>query len=88
MMERTQISLEREDHRRARQRASQLGISLAEYIRRLIRRDLGEPRASAGIEAIFNLGSSADPTDVGRLKDEYVAEAVWEEYLRQTGAQE
>lgn len=83
-MERTQISLSREDHRRARQRAAELGVSLAEYIRRLVRRDLGEPRAHAGIEAIFNLGSSSEPTDIARTKDADLAAAVVDEHRRKT----
>jgi len=41
MMARTQIMLEHEIQRRARQRASDLGVSLAEYIRRFVARDLG-----------------------------------------------
>lgn len=83
-MERTQISLPREDHRRARQRASELGISLAEYIRRLVRRDLGDPRARGGIEEIFNLGESSEPTDVAQHKDAYVGDAVLREHRRAT----
>jgi hypothetical protein len=84
MMERTQISLSREDHRRARQRAAELGVSLAEYIRRLVRRDLGDPRAREGIEAIFGLGSSPEPTDIARTKDDDLASAVVAEHRRKT----
>ena len=84
MMERTQISLSGEDHRRARQRAAELGVSLAEYIRRLVRRDLGEPRAQTGIETVFNLGSSPEPSDIARTKDEDLAAAVVAEHRRKT----
>src|SRR5437016_12002796 len=38
MMSRTQITLEDEMQRRARRRASDLGVSLAEYFRRLVAR--------------------------------------------------
>jgi hypothetical protein len=43
MMTRTQITLEPELQKTARRRAAQLGVSLAEYVRRLIARDLAEP---------------------------------------------
>jgi hypothetical protein len=68
MAQRTQISLPPEDHRRARARAAELGISLAENIRRLV-----EP---APVEALFALGSSGEGTDVATRKDEYLGEAV------------
>ena len=38
-MARTQITLEPEIQRRARQRAGDLGVSFAEYVRRLVARD-------------------------------------------------
>lgn len=75
MMTRTQIALESESHRRARERASDLGISLAEYVRRLVERDLGEPRQAADPSALFDLGSSGG-SDIARYKDEYVGEAI------------
>ncbi len=81
MMTRTQIALESESHRRARERAADLGISLAEYIRRLVERDLGEPRQRADPRRIFNLGDSGG-SDVSRYKDEYVAEAIEADVLR------
>ena len=43
MMARTQITLDPELWRRARKRASQLGISLAGYVRQLLAKDLHEP---------------------------------------------
>ncbi|OGO51782.1 MAG: hypothetical protein A2Z32_03170 [Chloroflexi bacterium RBG_16_69_14] len=76
MMARTQISLPPENHRRARRRAAELGISLAEYIRRLVERDLGEATApSADISVIFGLGDSGG-SDVATHKHDYVGEAV------------
>lgn len=75
MMTRTQIALESEIHRRARERAADLGISLAEYVRRLVERDLGEPRRAADPRRIFNLGDSGG-SNVSRYKDEYVAQAI------------
>lgn len=87
MMVRTQISLEAEDHRRAKQRAADLGISLAEYVRRALERDLdqGGGSAEADMSAIFALGNSPEPTDIARHKDAYVGEAVEAQHGRQTG---
>jgi plasmid stability protein len=76
MAQRTQISLPPEDHRRARARAAELGISLAEYIRRLVARDLHGEREPAPVSALFDLGSSGRGADVSRHKDAYVGEAL------------
>ena len=58
MMAKTQITLETEMQRRARQRANDLGVSLAEYFRRLIARDLARPETAGHVDRIFDLGSS------------------------------
>jgi hypothetical protein len=79
MMTRTQITLEPEMLRQARKRAAQLGISLAEYIRRLIGRDLGEPQRPSTPSAIFNLGNSGG-SNVAYEKDAMVAEATAARY--------
>ena len=75
MMVRLQISLPAEDHRRARSRAAELGISIAEYVRRLVADDIGSRRTPGDVSALFNLGSSGG-SDIARHKDEYVGEAV------------
>ena len=75
MMARVQVSLTPEDQRRARARAAELGISFAEYVRRLVARDLGEPAGSQDHEALFDLGDSGG-SDVAREKQRYVGEAV------------
>jgi hypothetical protein len=75
MMIRMQISLTPEDHRRARARAAELGISVAEYVRRLLSRDLGERSEGSDPQALFDLGDSGD-SDVARNKHRYVGEAV------------
>lgn len=85
MLFRTQINLPGEDHRRAKARAAELGISLAEYVRRLIRRDLDDAQPRADISAIFDLFASDEPTDVARFKDEYIGAAVEAEHLRSVG---
>lgn len=71
--------------RRAQAKAADLGISFAEYVRRLVANDLGEPKPKADISIIFDLGASKEPTDIARDKDKLLGEAVWQEYLRKTG---
>jgi hypothetical protein len=75
MMSRTQITLDPEIQKRARERAAHLGISFAEYIRRLVIHDLGERERQADPSVVCNLGSSED-SDVARNKDAMVGEAV------------
>lgn len=74
MMARTQITLETEMQRRARQRASDLGVSVAEYFRRLVARDLARPETTAQVDRIFDLGSSGG-SDIASQKDSVIAEA-------------
>jgi len=74
MMARTQITLDPEIQRRARQRARDLGCSLAEYVRRLVARDLGNPHAKADPSIIFNLGNSGG-SDIARDKDQMIGQA-------------
>ena len=74
MMSRTQITIEDEMQRRARQRASALGVSFAEYVRNLVTRDLACPVVAANVTCIFDLGDSGS-SDVARNKDMMVAEA-------------
>jgi hypothetical protein len=75
MMERTQIALEAEMHHRARQRASELGVSLAEYFRRLVERDLTRPKAAIKVDRVFDLGNSGG-SDIAKDKDSMIAESV------------
>ena len=74
-MSRTQLSFERETLSRARRRASEMGISLAEYVRRLVDADLRERPPSASPDAVFDLGSSG-ASDIAREKDRMIAEAM------------
>jgi hypothetical protein len=89
------IGLDPEMRRRANAKAAALGISFAEYVRRLVAQDLGEADTpgfredNAGpkpdISSIFDLGASDEPTDVARDKDKLIGEAVWTNYLRKVG---
>ena len=71
--------------RRAQAKAAELGISFAEYVRRVVADDLGEPKAKADISVFFDLGASREPTNIARDKDKMIGEAVWEEYSRSIG---
>jgi hypothetical protein len=75
MMARVQVALSPEEHRRARARAADLGISFAEYVRRLVAQDLGEVRPTGARDLLFDLGDSGG-SDVAELKDSYVGDAV------------
>jgi len=88
MNARTQITMDPEMQRRAHAKAAELGISFAEYVRRVIAQDLGEAKPRADISMIFDLGASEEPTDIARDKDKLLGEAVWKEYVRKTGHKE
>jgi hypothetical protein len=83
MMSRTQISLPPDEHRQARKRASELGVSLAEYVRRLIRQDLRAPEEprNVHISEIFGIGDSGG-SDIAAHKDEYIGDAVEAQHPR------
>ena len=74
-----------EMQRRAHAKAAELGISFAEYVRRIIAQDLGEAKPKADISVIFDLVTEGEPTDIARDKDKLIGDAVWEEYLEETG---
>jgi len=74
-MVRTQISLSSEVHTRVRVRAADLGISLAEYIRRLVDRDLSQTSRNTDRSLVFDLGSSGR-TDIASEKSRMIAEAI------------
>ncbi len=84
MNARTQISMDPDLRRRAHAKAAELGISFAEYIRRLVASDLGEQKPRADISVLFDLGASREPTNIARDKDKMIGEALWEEYTRET----
>jgi predicted DNA-binding protein len=76
MTTRLQVTFEAEEHRRAKRRAAELGISLSEFVRRAVDQALDEPeRPKADISEIFGIGNSGG-SNVAKHKDEYVAEAI------------
>jgi hypothetical protein len=81
---RTQVTLDAELQRRAHAKAAELGISFAEYMRRLVSTDLGEPQRKAHISDLFDLVKDGPATDIARDKDKLIGEAVWKEHLRKT----
>lgn len=74
-MVRTQISLEPELRNSARRKAAALGISLAEYIRRLLVRDLAPPERVFDPSVVFDLGDSGG-SDIAADKDRALGEAA------------
>jgi hypothetical protein len=76
MPSRTQITLTGDLQRRARQKAEALGISFAEYVRRLVAKDVGSSSKRPPVSAIFDLGKSAETTDVARDKGRMLADAI------------
>lgn len=82
MTVRTQIALTAESHRSARQKATEQGISLAEYIRRLVEADLNDtPHPAADVTQVFDMGDGGR-TDISQDKERLVGEAVTSAYER------
>jgi hypothetical protein len=86
MNARTQITLDPEVQKRAQAKAAALGISFAEYVRRLVTRDLSETIREVDISAVFDLVDEGPETNIARDKDKMVGEAVWNEHQRKTGS--
>lgn len=74
---RMQVTIPEEDHARASDKAAASGVSLAEYLRRLVRRDVREEPTSPlpDIAELFGIGDSGGG-DVARHQQEYLGEAV------------
>jgi hypothetical protein len=82
---RSQITFDPDTQRRAQAKAAELGISFAEYVRRLVANDLGAPRSNPDISILFDLGASGEPTDIARDKDKMIGQAFWDDHVRKTG---
>jgi hypothetical protein len=83
MAVRTQVTLDPELQRMARQKAAALGISFAEYVRGLVAKDLAAPGVAEppDVSQVFALGDSGG-ADVAREKDRMVGAAVAAENRR------
>ena len=84
MSARAQITMDPQLQRRAHAKAAALRISFAEYIPRLVKRDLGEPGHKLDISILFDLGASTELTDIARDKDTILGEAAQAQYRRKT----
>jgi hypothetical protein len=73
-MARAQITLEYEVHWRARRRASDLGVSFSEYVRRLVARDLEQLGPKSDPTSVFDLDRSG-ASDIATEKDAMIAQA-------------
>jgi hypothetical protein len=85
MNARTQITIDPKIQKRARAKAARLGISFAEYVRRLVTSDLGLPRKKGDISILFDLVDEGLPTDIVRGIDIMLGQAVWKEFKRNPG---
>lgn len=65
---RTQIALDDEQHARVKKKASELGVTMAEYIRTLVDRDLGKDNAQAPVASIVGLGDSGGSDIANELR--------------------
>lgn len=83
MMHRMQITMDPEIQSQVRSKAASQGLSVAEYIRRLIEQDLGDASKTVGVSSIFGLGASGG-ADIAGSKDEMLAEAAAEELRRES----
>ena len=72
---RTQIALEAEQHALVKQKAAALGITMAEYIRRLVDQDLAGGGTNADLSAIIGIGRSGG-SDIATEGTAAVSEAV------------
>lgn len=83
MTQRTQITLPADEHRAARRRAAEQGISLAEYVRRLVHEDLSPRQAQpeADISELFGIGDSGG-SNIAKHKQRYLDEAAEADYLK------
>ncbi|MDE0669708.1 MAG: ribbon-helix-helix protein, CopG family [Acidimicrobiia bacterium] len=72
---RTQIALDAEQHALVKHKAADLGISMAEYIRRLVERDLQQAGPRADVSDIFGIGDSGG-SDIAVNRKHATAEAI------------
>jgi hypothetical protein len=73
---RMQVTLDPQQHRRAAGKAEALGVSLGEYLRRVVAADLDETSDERGdISEIFGIGDSGG-SDIARHKDRDLGDAI------------
>ena len=84
MLTRTQLLIDSELLQKARGKATELGVSLAGYVRTLLRNDLSEVRPVTSVSSIFALGHSSG-SDIRKNKVAYLSEAFAKGRRRKTG---
>ena len=72
---RTIITMPDHLHAQAKQRAAELGISFAEFARRLFERELSTPALQGNIESVCGMVTGT-PFDMARDGDQIIAEAT------------
>jgi len=72
--------------RRAHAKAAALGISFAEYVRRLLAQDLDEAKRKVDVSLVFDLADEGPRTNIARDKDKMVGEAAWREHQRKSSS--
>lgn len=87
MTQHVTIQLDETEIERAREAAEAQGVSTEEFLRQLIAANLplGGGPVKRAFSTMFPLGSSDGPTDISKEKDDMISEAVWDEYLRESG---
>jgi hypothetical protein len=78
---RVQFVIDSDLKRRATERAGESGVSFAEYVVKLVERDMALSETKTGIEAIFDLGSSGG-SNVAENKRAMIGEAIAARRLR------
>jgi hypothetical protein len=76
MTSRMQITMDPALRHRATKKAEKLGVSMAEYVRRAIERDLEAPAAKPDVSIIFGIGKSKEPTNIALNKKAMIAESL------------
>ena len=90
MTQHVTIALDDQELEQARVLATSLGVTVEEYMQRIVRGQMHAPRTrgverelTGSITDIFDL-ADGPPTDIAVEKDNLIGEAVWREHLRKT----
>ncbi len=88
MTQHVTIALDDQELSRARELAVSLGVSVEEYLERLVRGSLPGRLAhvtAADIGTVIGIGETSAPTHIAQEKDQLVGDAVWREFVEETG---
>jgi hypothetical protein len=76
MLSRLQVCLDPDTRRKVAKKAAAAGISMSEYVRRVIASDLDPAKKQFDVSEIFDLGRSDGTTSIATDKDRMIAEAI------------